>query len=339
MKHIYLFLFSCIASSAFAQITLTSANAPAPGSVWAFEAIDTTGITTGPSGASVSWDYSTFAIDTAHSSTTYISATGTTYASSFPSATVAVASGTGFVYYAVTGTSYNLLGSKTSTGGVSYSDNEQLMSFPFTYTNTFSDNFRGHTVGAGLPDSIIGTNMVTSDAWGTLKVPGGTTYPNALRVKTTETYVDSIIGFTGFHYTTVTYYWYVSTQNKPVFYLQYFSTYPSSNPSQLYKSKAAGLNYTPVAGILEHTISIGMQVFPNPVSNGSAEVHFTLKEGGATSISLLNALGQEVMTSEKEMLLTGSYTEQMPTAALAKGIYLVRIQCGTEIATQKLLVN
>ncbi|MFI5149815.1 MAG: T9SS type A sorting domain-containing protein [Bacteroidia bacterium] len=339
MKLICTVLCTCLGLSAFSQITLTSANAPSAGVTRAYVKIDSTGITPGASGASGTWDYSGSVIDTNHISTSFVASGITAYASSFPGCTVAVASGSGFVYYGVSSSSYNLLGSKTPTGGVLYSDNEQLLTFPFTYTNSFSDNFRGHTVGAGLPDSIIGSNSVTADAWGTLKVPGGTTYTNALRVKETETYVDSVLGIVGFHYTYTTYYWYVSTQSAPVFYLQYFSTYPSNNPSAVNKNKTAWLTYTPSAGIEEHVSSIQAHLFPNPATNGETFLELELKKEGRTSISVTDIQGKEVVAIDKGILPAGKHGVELVKGTLVRGMYLVIILSGNERYFQKLIIN
>ena len=329
----------CLGVQAFSQITLTSANAPAAGSVRAYVKIDSTGLTPGAAGASVSWDYSAAVIDTNHSSASYLASGSTAYAPSFPGSTVAVASGTGFVYYATNSSSFDLLGSETPTSGVRFSDSEELLAFPFSYTNTFSDNFRGHSTGSSLADSLFGSNSAVADAWGTLKVPGGATYTNALRVKNTETYVDSVIGIVGFHYTTITYNWYVSTQSSPVFYLQYFSTFPSSNPSSVNKSKTAWFTYTPAAGIEEQDAVVRMLLYPNPLCGQEGILNYTLPCPGHTVISILNPLGQEVKRMEKGMLAPGTYAENLETALLTRGMYWVRISCGTTRAVQKLIIK
>jgi hypothetical protein len=85
---------------------------------------------------------------------------------------------------------------------------------------------------------------------------------------------------------------------------------------------------------------IDYQVYPNPVSS-NINIIYTLKEAGQVSISLLDVNGQVVRTVISGQQQTpGNYQYSIPDATLRfqKGIYLVKIQVGNKIYTQKIVL-
>ena len=343
MKKIYTLAFSILTTLfANAQYQLTSVNAaPQAGDFYNYEALDTTGLKAGPGGAAVTWDFSSATIGTSKSTQSYIAASGTTYASNYPTATVAIqSSSTAFAYYSVTtGGFYNVGSQSSATSRTIFSDDLLLQKFPFDYTNTFSDVYKGHNAGGGIPDSIFGTTSGVADGYGTLKLPGGIIYNNAMRVVVTQNDIDSLLGFVGLHFSYKTYYWYVVTQRNPVFYIQYFSTYTSQTPNTVNKNKTVVMSYTPSAVEELNENAIQSLVYPNPVNTGGAVVSFNLKNDGATTIAVVNTLGQSVISLNKGNLSVGSYTEQVDVSGLEKGIYFIKIQSGINATSSKLIVQ
>ena len=340
MRKIYFILFSVFtAGISNAQITLNSTNAPAAGDLFSYVGIDTTGVKLGSPGPAVTWDFSAATKTTTKYSTQYVSAASTPYAANFPSATIAIQSGTAYSYYAVSASGNIYLGSQSTAGSPNIlSNSEKVMAYSFTYTNTYSDTYAGHTYAG--QDSLNGTFSGLADAYGTLKLPGGVTYNNTLRVKTIDTSIDTIYFAESIHYTYTTYNWYVTTQHNPACYIQYVSSFQSMMPGTINKTASMAMSYTSGLGINElGQENITTNIYPNPSASGQANVLFTLKNDGETTVSIVNTLGQTAKTIAKGNLQAGSYTEQISTDGLSKGIYFVKIQSGENSTTNKLIIQ
>jgi hypothetical protein len=71
------------------------------------------------------------------------------------------------------------------------------------------------------------------------------------------------------------------------------------------------------------------KVYPNPVVN---ELHIALNDAKATTVSITDLSGKQIMTypvSEKHLVI--------PTSQLPQGMYLLNISNGTQMATQRFL--
>lgn len=78
--------------------------------------------------------------------------------------------------------------------------------------------------------------------------------------------------------------------------------------------------------------------YPNPVVS-NAVVDYTITENSIVNITLVDALGNEVMTLvNNECLNAGNYTASVDAAALANGTYLVKFTAGNKVTTAKLNV-
>ena len=200
-----------------AQPTLTaSMNNPVAGDVFNQYNCDTAGVVYGSSGASATWNYSTLAIlpgsvgDSFHV-VSFVSCSATPYCDSFQAATVATFSkgyhsssgvviiDTTYGYYSTSASRLGILGfgyPQTFAPGYgldSLSPYENILSYPFTYTNTANDSFNsffydpayGSTYGKEI-------DTATADGYGTLILPTGT-YNNVLRIHTIRHIYDTLI--------------------------------------------------------------------------------------------------------------------------------------------------
>jgi hypothetical protein len=91
---------------------------------------------------------------------------------------------------------------------------------------------------------------------------------------------------------------------------------------------------TNVLATRAQTNSTALSVFPNPSNTGQ----LTLRFGGtgASQATLLNALGQAVRT---QTLPSGTAEHLLSTRGLASGVYTLRLQAGTEVFTQKVVLE
>jgi PKD repeat protein len=84
--------------------------------------------------------------------------------------------------------------------------------------------------------------------------------------------------------------------------------------------------------------NLEFSVSPNPTS-GNAFVSFSTAENTDVQMHVLNNLGQEVMTIEKNSLPSGSHEFSINTSQLTSGVYFVRLQAGDAADAKKLIVQ
>ena len=91
-------------------------------------------------------------------------------------------------------------------------------------------------------------------------------------------------------------------------------------------------------GITELTNIGSVNVFPNPASN-SATVNFNLTQSNNVSITLFDAIGQQVMKSELGNLSIGEQNYTLNTEKLSNGLYFLTINAGSGTVTRKITIN
>lgn len=84
--------------------------------------------------------------------------------------------------------------------------------------------------------------------------------------------------------------------------------------------------------------SANLNVFPNP-SNGIANLSYSLTKAGNTSIELINTLGQKVLVENYGFQNAGNYNYTIGAENLAKGVYIVRLTSGNNIATRTIAIQ
>ena len=78
--------------------------------------------------------------------------------------------------------------------------------------------------------------------------------------------------------------------------------------------------------------------FPNPTS-GVVSVPFTLAEAGEVTIAVFDVTGREVATLASGVRSEGAHTVEWDAAAMPAGVYLVRLQAGSELASTRVVVS
>jgi len=187
MKHRLLFLFFSVTvfTRAIAQPTLTSANsAPQLGDTYKSQSTTSSSVTLKATGTNQVWDYSSLVDSGSTTTSTVVSPSATLYASLFPSANLALQTGGTYTYGTSNSNSLYILGNASPSDTVVFLKPRIYMHYPFTYGSFFSD-----TVALNAPGYDIlatGRDTLWGEGYGTLKVPGGKTYDNVLRVKFVE---------------------------------------------------------------------------------------------------------------------------------------------------------
>jgi len=79
-----------------------------------------------------------------------------------------------------------------------------------------------------------------------------------------------------------------------------------------------------------------VKAFPNPVSD-ILYISYSLDNGSKVRLSILNALGQVIMTEDKGMQNAGSHTMTLNTSGWERGVYYYRFQMGDAATSGKIV--
>ncbi|MES2592174.1 MAG: T9SS type A sorting domain-containing protein [Bacteroidota bacterium] len=91
-------------------------------------------------------------------------------------------------------------------------------------------------------------------------------------------------------------------------------------------------------GIEENELNNNVLVYPNPIAN-NATVAFNLAETNTVSISMVNALGQAVMTENLGKMNAGDQTYSFSTSSLNNGLYFMNIKVGNNTIIKKVTIS
>ena len=329
-----LVIFTVIASAFInplqAQPTITAASfTPQPGEnflvhLFPYQAA-------GIGGAGLTWDFSGVAAS-GTANMNHVDPASTPSAASFPDATVSISQGGAYSYFEGNSGGWYYDGVVASGNLIPYSDAEKLMDFPFTYTDTYSDNF-GATFTAGVTITRSGTVNVTADAYGTLMLPYGT-INNVIRVKVIESYTDSytVTVPVTLTYAATNYYWYKADTHYPV-----LSISSLDQDGTLYQG-ATYLDQAHISAVEENIANaINLNIFPNPSSNIST-VSFDLVQSEKVMLSIYNSVGELVEVIEQNQLGAGNHRYTINTANYAAGLYTLKVLVGDKAGMKKISV-
>ncbi|MBD3636081.1 MAG: T9SS type A sorting domain-containing protein [Crocinitomicaceae bacterium] len=260
MKNLYLLIPAiCAGTFSFAQPILTQGNvAPAIGDNFTYKRCDWDN-NPGGAGAGITWDFSGL-VETATANVDYVDPSTCPSPSSFPNANVAGnwGAGTQYEYFNSNSTSLDREGIYASGTAIPYSDPETILTFPFTYSDSYVDQFSG-TFTSGVVLDRAGSVTVTADGYGTLILPNAT-IPGVLRVKVSEDYGDSYNGTEMYHYNTDVYMFYKPGVHLPVLafthYVQGTTTIDYGNFID-----------DPSLGTAKETDLTAISIYPNPATD------------------------------------------------------------------------
>jgi hypothetical protein len=128
----------------------------------------------------------------------------------------------------------------------------------------------------------------------------------------------------------ILYNWYTASGTTPIFSLTTDET--GAPTSANYGDETTGIDNN------EKSIT-NMQVFPNPAAN-NLMVSFENNSGAEVTISLVNQLGQSVLSLTNLYATSGRNQERIDISAIPAGVYYVQISNKENlILTEKLLIN
>ena len=219
MKFFYTFLFLCLSSFAFSQITITSSDMPGSGDTLRFSAANLDSLTLATyqqTGANVTWDFSHLTPNS-QDLNSYVSASSTSYGFFFLGSNkfgieiidtldLGIAMLTNiYDFYKNSTTSFEAEGRGITFSGFPvpsfYSDNDEIYQFPLDYSDYDSTTF-DFTTNIPLIATLVttGYRINNVDAYGTIITPYGT--KQCIRVVTDVISQDSVnvAGLGGFSF-------------------------------------------------------------------------------------------------------------------------------------------
>jgi hypothetical protein len=251
---------------------------------------------------------------------TGVAPSSTPYGSSFPTASVAFGPTT-YVYYKTSSSAYQMNGVVNSSGTViAYSNVEDLLRFPFAYTDSYTDSWSATFVSASYTYYRTGNTTVTADGWGTLTTPAGT-FVNVMRVHLVQVYQDSTnISSTPFviTYNNDEYAWYLNGNHNAIAAV-YTLTTSAGGPF------TGGLYLDNVVNSIEEQNSISaLSLYPNP-ANDHVNLSYTLTDSRSITFSVYDASGKVVEAGTSSQAQEGENSILISVAELPDGIYFATV--------------
>ncbi|MCP4230217.1 MAG: T9SS type A sorting domain-containing protein, partial [bacterium] len=78
------------------------------------------------------------------------------------------------------------------------------------------------------------------------------------------------------------------------------------------------------------------QTYPNPAKNSSVNFNFSVPDPCRATISIFDITGRKVAVPYDNKIVPGAYSAEMNTSSLAAGIYIYRLEAGTDVAVKKM---
>jgi hypothetical protein len=343
-------LFPCIAT---AQIVLTQSDASAilaAGKTYDSH-VDTSRASVNIGSASSSaqtWNFAARNYGSSYTET-YINPTSTPFTGLFPSANVGTytkdSSSAGkletYTYGQLINTDYLSVGSVTRASGTAHDTTmvdslkpaQSVIKLPLQYNMSWSYKSLPQITSFVLGYATKSTRSVDNavDAFGTVSVPGKTF--DALRLKSTE--IDTIQTIiAGIVYSTqvntfTSYVWLAKDGSSAS-----VSVSGSEVSYSLPSSGATSVEHIAFDG--PSTFSLE-QNYPNPF-NPSTNIEFEIQDGGRTTLSVFNILGQEVATLVDRYMPAGRYRVTFNANDLPSGPYIYSVQSGGTRTARKIML-
>jgi hypothetical protein len=339
MKKIYtLVALAFTAYPLLAQIT--SADMPQVGDTQFYTACDTAGITEGPSGSGVTWDFTNVTPSGSSFTINYNAPAGHPQAANYPAANIVEAyTNQQYRFHAATVDSVVLQGEKSvANTPVIYSVKPTLYIFPMALGYLQTDSMYG-----SYPDGFFssvnraGTYTVEVDGSGTLITPTGT-FNNVLRVKTTGSFTDTSLAGASVATAiglTHRYEWFTpGTRTAQMYMTQTILVVNGGNPQigrdVWYASSGVGIE-NPLS-------SLDMHIAPS-YADDRATLSYTLQDAGDVHVDVLSAVGAKVAEIHPGAQSSGTHSLELKLESLAPGMYMVRVSAGEESQLQKFVVR
>lgn len=324
--------FCFIQQFTIAQITITSKSGYYPGDFYTIQPCSTNNNMPSAAGANVNVNYATLENNGSSQTASFILPSTTPFSSSFPAATAASSlassqGGVNTVYYNVTSSKIELLGLRTPTYSMIYTNPQEILKFPTAYNDNYSDNFSASYTIDPYEGKRSGTGVSIADAYGNITTPTGT-YPY-LRVKTTQTIYDTLTvngNIVNVSLNTTVSYNYFNSEYKTSLF-----NYSESNTPQG-TSKSAYYYLTGTTGINERSfLKQSIKLYPNPAKQ-TLWIDIDLNQLGNVDFKVFDIYGKLMDTQIKTSSITEANSIPLNISSLTPGFYSLVIESENGIA-------
>lgn len=292
----------------------------------------------GPGGTGLTWDFSAFPT-TEPTATTFVDATQSTYAASFPAANIAEHLGDDFYdFYGYTAAGIDYFGMASASNNVlmQYQNPQRTMVFPCSYNTSWQDDFGGPwTSSTGASAHTYGNTSITVDAMGTLIMPYGTV-ENVLRVSTTTHDSDTFAGFGYINYFVQRQDYYKLGVPRPL--VTFFDQVGGGTAVSGDLNGNFGAWLEDPALLVREVVdnAIGMDVMPNP-AHGHASLLFG-NTGVQLELMLIDATGRIVRNMKLDRQPLGIAKQDLDLNGIPPGLYTIQLTAANGQKGMKKLV-
>ncbi|HRG57328.1 MAG TPA: T9SS type A sorting domain-containing protein [Bacteroidia bacterium] len=334
MKKYYFILMIAIYANQSQGQTLNSSHFPSPGDIYKYFYTDTLGIVAGSAGSAQIWNFEDLNVDTVLQTDNYVAPIVTTP----PVTGHSVAQGdtlNGYNFFNNTATEYSMLGFSDSANVnvVAYSNPMTLLTFPFSYGNTNTDNFAFTATFQGNAVNATGTINSSADGSGNLLLPQGA-FNNVLRVKY-NVVTNITVSIFNITQTQNIYEWYDGINKFPLLHIEQVTTTDPFGGAPTV-DKLVWVEATGPAGIKNYTNKNDFSLSPNPAQD-IVNLKFNQSNRNKTEVIIFNALGQIVYENNNVDAQLSNLN--ISVADLEKGVYFVKVNQNNNTFTKKLVVQ
>ncbi len=347
---LFLFIALLFAANAIAQPTLAASttNPVAGNRFYGHYQDDTTGISKGASGPSVTWDLGH--MDSTYTDTTlYLPCASTPFCDSFPGSTLASFDGSEYLYITTDAAKFAYSGvgefASMSGGCVYYPNLQNLLAYPTTYGAVTADSF--YSAQPTFQFYSYGVDSFFADGYGTLILPSGT-YDSVLRIHMINYETDSfdLGGFPDAITARLDYYfWYRPGFHNAMLEISYDTTgnngIPYISDVEYYTrgiDSTMSVDTTHPSGVVTITNDAQVRVYPNPANN-MVHISYVSPAAQPISISATDMLGRTAAAPKNEQLSTGINELDYDVSSLPPGMYYLKIKTTTGATTKKIVVE
>ncbi len=289
----------------------------------------------GPAGENVTWDFSEISLLN-DNQIMFVSPTSTGLATYFPDANLAYPIGSNsWRMMRVDSSGYYDTGLTSNLVPKPYFNSQQLFFWPATYGDVNTDTYAGSWVENNAYFDVEGFVYSEVDAYGDLILQNDT-IKNVLRFKIDEESITEFQANTGsssLFQEVDTYIWFKAGFHHPLLTL----TRRIVGGQGTYINSSF-LTYPVVSSTTESHSYESLEVFPNPTTSFTT-ISIVLEEVKRIKISVINILGQEIMSILDQELTPGEYDYTIDFTPFGSGLYFVKSESGDNINTQRIIVR
>jgi hypothetical protein len=314
----------------FAQPVFSESNLPSLGGIYRYVQADTTGVTAGPAGANVVWDFSSWNLINDTNTFYILPPAATPFGTTFGASDYAERTADEYKYFSHDASGLFLDGVSLPTiGAVKFDSAVTLATFPFAFGDSVTDRVTAQFTYLIFTAYRRGTATSVADGYGTLILPNGT-YTDVLRVRTIEMSTDSVSAALKNQSNSVSFSWYAPDWDYPVLTMLTFESSgfisASSRVVQFLSTTSTGL---------EEDMGVGFRVYPNPAS-GLLRVEFEAGLASEAVLSVFDLAGKEL---RREQLPAMAGKTVIGLEGLSPGVYLIRLEVNGKSAIRRVMIR